>query len=341
VIAACTSPSSGGGGNTGGGGTTTAGGAGTFAIDTSKWPKNKTIAVVAVAGTSEAVGRAVAEAKRFGGQAGWKIEVFDGNGDYGKVSNAVTNYVSQGVHGIVSAVVSPSLIGEGVANANKAKIPVVGVFAGYESSLAADVASNEWISESKVGTYMLERLGGVGGGGKGNVALLNWPNVPALVVRGAVIKNMLSYGKGIKIVSEQVLTVPGQVADAKAKTAALLQRFPKGELDAIWAGWGEIGVAVSQAITEAGRQNDVFTVAIDGNQTEFDEIRKGAPLKATCANDMEGISQNALDSLARVFNGGKPVALTVWVDAPFVTKDTVPAAGQFPKGQGITPYFTG
>lgn len=310
-------------------------------VNVASWPKGKTVVLLTVDGTSESHVRAIREAKRIGAQAGWKMEVFDSQGDYGKLSNGMLNYVNQGVDGFASVVVAPSLIGEGVAAANKAKIPIGGIFAGYEPTISFDVAANEWVSTARIGTYVLERLGGVGPSAKGGVVLLNWPNVPALVIRGIVAKSMLSYAKGVTLLKEEVLKVPGQVADAKSKTAALLQQYPKGQLSAIWAGWGEVGVAVSQAIREAGRQDDVFTVAIDGSQLEFNEIRSSGPLKATCANDMEGIAATCLDGLARIFQGQKPVATTIWVDAPLITKTNVPPSGQYAKGTGITTYYTG
>ena len=296
--------------------------------------KGKTVGVAGVAVTSEAPARSANHAKKLGAQYGFKVEVVDTAGDYKKMSDTIKTWAqTKRVQAIISDVVSPSLIKEGIAECQKAGIPVGGIFAGYDTGLAFDVSSNDWVSTAKIGTYMADRLNG-----KGSVAILNWPNVPALQIRQQAIEAHLGFYKGIKIVSKQVLTVPGQVPDAKAKTKALLTRYPKGKLDAIWAGWDEVGLAASQAVKESGRK-DVFVVGIDGNLASFDAIRAGDPFAATCANDMEQIAAVCLQQLSNILKGGKPSTPTIWVDAPFVAKQNVPASGKFPVGVGQTAYY--
>ena len=296
--------------------------------------KGKTVGISGVAVTSEAPARSANYAKKLGAANGFKVQVVDTAGDYKKMSDTLKTWAqSKTVQAVISDVVSPSLIKEGMAECAKANIPVAGIFAGWEPGLAIDVASNDWVSSAKIATYIVDRLGG-----QGNVAILNWPNVPALQIRGAAIKAHLGFYKGIKIVSEQVLTVPGQVPDAKAKTKALLTKYPKGKLHCIVGGWDEVGVAAGQACKESGR-GDVFVVGIDGNLASFDSIRAGNPFAATCANDMEAIAATALSQLSNILKGGKPSTNTIWVDAPFVAKQNVPASGKFPKGLGETAYY--
>lgn len=296
--------------------------------------KGKTVGISGVAVTSEAPARSANYAKKLGAANGFKVNIVDTAGDYKKMSDTLKTWAqTKTVQAVISDVVSPSLIKEGMAACASAKIPVAGIFAGWEPGLAVDVASNDWVSSSKIATYIVDRLGG-----QGSVAILNWPNVPALQIRGAAIKAHLAFYKGIKIVSEQVLTVPGQVPDAKAKTKALLTRYPKGKLHCIVGGWDEVGVAASQACKESGR-GEVFVVGIDGNLASFDAIRAGDPFAATCANDMESIAATALSQLSFILKGGKPSTNTIWVDAPFVAKQNVPVSGKFPKGLGETAYY--
>jgi ribose transport system substrate-binding protein len=296
--------------------------------------RGKTVGVIGVAVTSEAPARAAAHARKVAAANGFKVEVVDTAGDYGKMSATMEAWArSKRVTAIVSDVVAPSLVKAGMKAANDAGIPVGGVFAGFEPGLAFDVASNEWVSTARIGTYVADRLGG-----EGAVAFLNWPNVPALRQRQAAIEGILGYYDGIKIVDKQVLKVPGQVPDAKTKTRALLQKYRKGQLHAIWAGWDEPGVAASQAVKQAGRK-DVFVVGIDGNLASFDAIRRGDPFAATCGNDMEGITEVCLQQLSSMLKGGKPKANTFWVDAPFIARQNVPAQGKFPRGAGLTTYY--
>ncbi len=276
-----------------------------------------TIGLAGVAVSSEAPARVAARAQALAEEHGFTLEIFDGDGDYKKMSDTMTAWSLQGIDGIVSDVVAPSLIQEGMTSAADAGIPVGGIFAGYEPGLAFDVASNEWISEAKIGTYVVERMGG-----EGKIALLNWPNVPALQIRQVVIEAMLSYFEGIEVVASEVLTVPGQVPDAKAKTQAILTAH--SDLKCIWGGWDEVAVSASQEVIQQGRQDDVFCVGIDGNEASFDAIRNGEPFAATCANDMEQITDVCFEQLGVMIGGGQPVATQIWVDAPFVAAQNVP-----------------
>lgn len=292
----------------------------------------KRIGLAGIAVSSEAPARVAARAQQLAEEHGFTLEVFDGDGDYKRMSDTMNAWALDGIDGMVSAVVSPSLIEEGMASAKEAAIPVGGIFAGYAPGLAFDVASNEWISAGKIGTYIVERMGGTG-----QIALLNWPNVPALQIRQAVIEAMLKYYEEIEVVASEVLTVPGQVPDAQQKTQSILTAHP--DLKCIWGGWDEVSVAASQAVIQQGREDSVFCVGIDGNEASFDAIRNGEPFSATCANDMEQITEVCFQQLGIMLNGGQPVSTQIWVDAPFVAKQNVPASGQFPAGQGLTVFY--
>lgn len=292
----------------------------------------KRIGLAGVAVSSEAPARVAARAQALADEHGFTLEVYDGDGDYKRMSDTMNAWALDGIDAMVSDVVSPSLIEEGMAAAEGAGIPVGGIFAGYAPGLAFDVASNEWISAGKIGTYVVERMGG-----KGQIALLNWPNVPALQIRQAVIEAMLQYYEEIEIVASEVLTVPGQVPDAQQKTQSILTAHP--ELKCIWGGWDEVAFAASQAVIQQGRENDVFCVGIDGNEASFDAIRNGEPFSATCANDMEQITDVCFQQLGVMLQGGQPVSTQIWVDAPFVAQQNVPASGKFPVGQGLTVFY--
>lgn len=297
--------------------------------------EGKTVGLAGVAVASEAPARAAQRVQELADEFGFQVEVFDGDGDYKSMSDTMITWANSGtVDAIISDVVAPSLITEGMQAAEEAEIPVGGIFAGFEPGISFDVASNEWQSESRVGTYIIERMGG-----EGQIALLNWPNVPALRIRQSVIEAMLAFNEGIEIVANEVLTVPGQVPDAKQKTQSILTANP--DLKCIWGGWDEVGVAASQEIIQQGREDSVFAVGIDGNEASFDAIRAGEPFSATCANDMATIAEVCLQQLGVMLEGGSPIANSIWVDAPFVAEHNVPPPGEFPSGQGLMIFYGG
>lgn len=99
-----------------------------------------------------------------------------------------------------------------------------------------------------------------------------------------------------------------------------------------------MGNAASQQIKQLGR-DDVFTAAMDGNLQSFDAIRAGDPMSATCANDMELITQVCMQQLSTIVAGNEPIATSIYVDSPFISKENVPPSGQFPRGNGLTIFY--
>jgi ribose transport system substrate-binding protein len=279
--------------------------------------------------------RSTAEAKRLAKKYGFSVEIVDGAGDYNKINQAFTTFATKKVDAIFDTGCDPTLCKAGMTAAKQAKIPVGSVVAGYVPGLNAyDVESNDWINFSRIGTYVTNRLGNQGGWG---AAIINWPNVPALRIRSAQIKAMLDYYKA-SILADLVVAVPGFVPDAKQKASALLTKYPKGgDLNVIVCGWDDVGVAAAQACVEAGR-NDVFVVAADGNLAAFDMMRKGQPFAATCALDVEGMTDVMYAQMSAVLGGKKPLATTLYVDAPLITARNVPPKGQYPKGEGLQLY---
>jgi ribose transport system substrate-binding protein len=279
--------------------------------------------------------RSAAEAKRLAKKYGFSVEIVDGAGDYNKINQALTTFATKKVDAILDTGCDPTLCKPGLTAAKDAKIPVGSVVAGYVAGLNTfDVESNDWINYSRIGTYVANRLGTGGGWG---AAIINWPNVPALRIRSAQIKAMLNYYKA-PILADEVVAVPGFVADAKQKASALLTKYPRGgKLKVIVCGWDDIGVSAAQACVEAKR-TDVFVVATDGNLAAFDMMRSGQPFAATCSLDVEGMTSVMYSQMSDVLGGKKPLATTLYVDAPLITRRNVPPKGKYPVGEGLQLY---
>jgi ribose transport system substrate-binding protein len=297
--------------------------------------KGKTVGHVVIDIAATFPTRSAAEAKRLAKKYGFNVEIVDGAGDYNKINQALTTFATKKVAAILDTGCDPTLCKPGLLAAKQAKIPVGSVVAGFVDGLNAyDVESNDWINFSRVGTYVANRLGIGGGWG---AAIINWPNVPALRIRSAQAKAMLSYYKA-PLLADLVVAVPGFVADAKQKASALLTKYPKGgKLKVIVCGWDDVGVAAAQACVEAGR-SDVFVVATDGNLAAFDMMRKGQPFAATCSLDVEGMTSVMYAQMSEVLGRKKPLATTLYVDAPLITRRNAPPKGQYPKGAGLQLY---
>lgn len=295
----------------------------------------KKVGMVGINLTSEANNRARVEAIRLGEENGFEVNVVDTQGDYKKASDTLKLWADQGYDAAISNVIDPNLLQEGGAALAAKSIPFAGIFSGSGPNLTFDVTANEWISGCRIGTYIAQRIQSQGGGG---IAIINLRSLPPTLIREKAVTAMMDY-YNIPILSRHEVKYPGQVPDAKQTTADLLTKYPSGgELKCIWGGWDELGNAASQQIVQLGR-DDVFTCAIDGNLQTFDAIREGEPMSATCANEMELITQVCLQQISEVIGGGKALAESIYVDAPMVTKTNCPPPGQFPAGTGLNIYY--
>jgi len=298
--------------------------------------KGKTVGHVVIDINATFPTRASAEAKRLAKKYGFQVQVVDGAGDYNKINQTLTTFATKKVAAIFNTGCEPSLCKSGLDAAAKAKIPVGAMVAGYQPGVMYDVEVNDWISYARLGTYMTSRVTDPPGWG---AAIINWPNVPALRIRSAQIKAMLDYNK-IPVLADEVVKVPGFVADAKQKAAALLTKYPKGDkLKCIVAGWDDVGIAAAQACDEAKR-DDVFVISADGNLAAFDMMRKGSSFAATCSGDVEGITDVMYGQMSRILGGKKkPLATTLYVDAPMITENNLPPKGHYPRGDGLQLYY--
>lgn len=301
--------------------------------------KGKKVCLGAAAGTSPAQVRVRQALEALAGQHGFELVPFDSAGDYKKLSDTYNLWASQGVDAVMANVTPTNMTKEGAAAVRQKNIPFVGVGAGYGEFMNFDVSANAWTMSSQVCMYARQRiLDETGADGVGGVALYTWPNLPDLIIREQFAKTFFKFYE-TPILSEQVMQVPGQVPDAQNKTRSLLARFPKGgELKCIVAGWDEIGVAAAKTIAEAGR-DDVFVVSIDGNLETFEAMKQGLPFGATASQDFNTMADVALQQLNTVLGGGEPIATAMYIQAPLVTKNNLPPAGQYPKSAGIDIYY--
>jgi len=304
--------------------------AGSSDVDLRSIARGKSVGVIVLNAAAVTQGRGVKELNRIAKTTGWNIDVFDAANDLNKVPGSINDFVTKGVDVIMPLVVPGVVLGDALKPAEKAGIPVIGVFTGPAPGMKARVEPSEFISEAKIGQYVLERMDF-----EGEIALLNWEKIPPLIQRGAQIRTMIKQFPAIRIVEDLTVEVP-QIEDSKAKVSAFLPKHKN--LKAIWCGWDEPAFGSNQALKEAGR-DDIFVVGCDGNLETFDAIRNGEPLAATAANDIELMTRIAVRISDDVMAGRQyPVVTTV--DSPFVSRENVPEKGQYAQGV-VTPFWTG
>lgn len=254
---------------------------------------------------------------------GWKVDVFDGQGDQNATNNAATDFISRGVSAIVNNS-SPNQQMTGVmAKAKAAGIPFVSIYGGFVPGVDAEIGTNEFINASLITQELVNTLNG-----KGRILKLNWTVLQALRDRDAGFKAVIGEAPGIKVVKEIEVKVPGQVDDSYQQVTNILQSDKN--IDAIWIGWDELAPSVVRAIDQAGLSKKIFVVGFDGNPFAWDLIRNKTPYVMEPANPFEPMGVKAVDTVSTLLNGKTLPSRAIYMKPCLMTIDTVPAKGQFP-----------
>lgn len=284
---------------------------------------NVTVGFVAVNLNSPSITRIkdsfVAAAKK----RGWKVEVFDGQGDQNATNNAATNFVNRGLSAIVNDA-SPNEQMTGVMAAAKAKnIPFVSIYGGFVPQVDAEIGTNEFVNGSIITQELVNQLNG-----KGRILKLNWTVLGALRDRDAAFKAVISEAKGIQVVKQIEVKVPGQVDDAYQQVTNVLQADKN--IDAIWVGWDELAPPVVRAVEQAGLKDKIKVVGFDGNPFAWDLIRSNSPYIMEPANPFEPMGEKAVSTVAKLLSGQKLSSKVIYMKPCLINRETVPAKGQMP-----------
>ena len=247
---------------------------------------------------------------------GWDVSVVDTAGDVAAVISKIEDAVTQKVDAIVINV-DPAQIGAGLQAAADAGIPVVGMDAGSDPLVAANITSNGYAMAAETSVYVANRIGG-----KGNVVMFVFDAFPPVQIRGVVAGAVFGNYPDIKILDRITPDVAdGGIADSRAKMEAILAANPEpGSIAAVWAAWDQPALGAQQAIEGAGRSGEgIVIVGMDANPQARDAIAAGGNFEASMAQDFNGIGAATADIVGRILKGEKIVSKVIYVPTKLVT----------------------
>lgn len=249
-------------------------------------------------------------------ELGWDVNVIDTAGDVAAVISRIEDVVTQGVDAIVINV-DPSQIGAGLRTAADAGIPVVGMDAGNDPLVAANVTSNGYAMATETAVYVANRIGG-----EGNVVMFTFDPFPPVQVRGVIADAIFGNFPDIEVLDRITPDVSdGGIADSRAQMEAVLAANPEpGSIAAVWAAWDQPALGALQAIEAAGRADEgIVITGIDANPQARDAIASGGNFEASVAQDFEGIGSTTADTVVRLLNGEALVQKVIYVPTMLVT----------------------
>jgi ribose transport system substrate-binding protein len=276
----------------------------------------ETVAVItpylAQPGTQAAIeGFEAAAAKK-----GWDVNVIDTAGDVAAVISRIEDSVNQSVDAIVINV-DPAQINVGLETASEAGIPVIGLDAGADSLLVANVTSNGYAMAAETAVYVANRIEG-----SGRVVMFVFDAFPPVQIRGVVADAIFGNFPDIEVLDRVTPDVSdGGIADSRAKMEAILAANPEpGSIAAVWAAWDQPALGALQAIEDAGRAEEgIVITGIDANPQARDAIAAGGNFEASIAQDFAQMGAQAADIVAGVLGGAEQRANVIYVPTKLIT----------------------
>ncbi|MEM8822620.1 MAG: substrate-binding domain-containing protein [Pseudomonadota bacterium] len=253
-------------------------------------------------------------------EQGWNVNVIDTAGDVAAAISRIEDAVTQQVDAIVINV-DPAQVAAGLLAAAEAEIPVVGMDAGSDPLLAANVTSNGYAMAAETAVYVANRIDG-----SGDVVMFVFDAFPPVQVRGVIADAVFGNSPDIRVVARITPDVSdGGIADSRAQMEAILAANPEpGSIDAVWAAWDQPALGALQAIEEAGRAEEgIVIVGIDANPQARDAIAAGGNFEASVAQDFAGIGATAADVVRRLLDGERLQQRVIHVPTELITNANV------------------
>ncbi len=247
---------------------------------------------------------------------GWDVNVIDTAGDVAAVISRIEDAVIQNVDAIVINV-DPAQVNVGLLAAQDAGIPVVGMDAGSDPLVAANVTSNGYGMAAETSVYVANRINGAG-----NVVMFVFDAFPPVQIRGVIADAVFGNFPDIDVLDRVTPDVSdGGIADSRAKMEAILAANPEpGSIAAVWAAWDQPALGALQAIEDAGRGDEgIVITGIDANPQARDAIAAGGSFEASIAQDFTGIGATAADLVARLIAGEEVRESVIYVPTKLVT----------------------
>ncbi|HVD05944.1 MAG TPA: substrate-binding domain-containing protein [Gemmatimonadaceae bacterium] len=252
---------------------------------------------------------------------GYKLIITTGDFDLAKQQSAIDNFLVQHVDAILVCPTDTKGIAPAIEKANAANIPVFTADIGAEGAkVVSHIASDNVAGGRLAGEYIAKAIGG-----KGNVGIVNQPELQSVIDRETGFRAAIARNPGIKIVS----TINGAGVRDRSLRAAddMFQAHP--DVRAVFAINDETALGVLASATSHSMKNLVI-VGYDAAPEALKAIAAGTQLKADVAQQPREIGKRTIEAIAEFFAGQRPPPV-IAVPVRIVDADSIRAAGGPPK----------
>jgi ribose transport system substrate-binding protein len=235
--------------------------------------------------------------------------------DIGKQFTQIDNFIASGVDLILLNPADAKAVGPAIKKAQDAGIVVVAVDTFAEGANAVVQTNNTQAGEIAC-QYIADKLGG-----KGDVVIINGPQVSSVIERVKGCLDVFSKTPDIKVLSSDQ-DGKGSRDGGMNVMQGLLTRFDK--IDAVFAINDPIAIGADLAARQQNRGGIVIT-AVDGAPDVEAALKdeKSIQIEASASQDPFTMAQLAVRAGAEILNGGQPAEQVQLMDSKLVTRDNV------------------
>jgi simple sugar transport system substrate-binding protein len=276
------------------------------------------IMVVRKIGGDDHTAQFLAGAKQEGEAMGFKVDTFSANGDSAKFHDALLQAMEKGYDGIIISHGDDEATVENVRKIREKGIPVV-AFDSVDGLLDVEgvtlTAQDDYaLAELALGKLVEET------GGNAKIVYLWVDGFPPMVRRNKIYQEVLAANPGIVELERFGVAAADTSVQTQNAVAAMLTKYPKGEIDAIFATWDAFAIGAARAIMEAGR-NEVKIYGIDVSNADLQIMQEeNSPWVATAAVDPKMIGAVNMRILAKKI-AGEETPQTYDLEAALITQD--------------------
>ncbi|CAM5762188.1 LacI family transcriptional regulator [Labrys miyagiensis] len=252
---------------------------------------------------------AVEAAKKVNPKA--EVTVVAADYDLGKQFSQIDNFIAAGVDFILLNAADPKAIAPAVKKAQGAGIRVIAIGDVAEGADAVVMTDN-----TQAGTiscqYLVDKLGG-----KGNVVIVNGPQVSSVVARVAGCKAVLAKYPGIKLLSDDQ-DAKGSRDGGLAVMQALLTRFD--HIDGIFTINDPTAIGVDLAAKQLNRKEMIIT-SVDGAPDIVAALKGNTLIQASAAQEPQTMSIKGIELGMDYMTGKTPAETSLLIPSTLVTRD--------------------
>lgn len=248
---------------------------------------------------------------------GLTVNVVDTKGDFAQLASRIEDVVSAKTGAIILVSVDPTQVETPLQAAFDADIPVFGCDSGLIDGMQLNATSDNYAMGEMITRYLFDDLMG----GEGTVIALTHRPHPGVVKRSEAFDDLMKEYPDITLITEQHVEVPGPIDSARSIVDnLLLSNSEEGSITAIWCAWDEPAIGATQALQDAGR-DDVIVTGVDGNEQALALIDEISNLKATAAQNFEGMAGIVVEEVTNYFAGSEVKTGDIYAEATIIKKD--------------------